>query len=321
MTSPQVSIIIPAFNTSALIARCLDSVFSQTFTGFEVIVVNDGSPDTPEMEKALLPYMDRIVYIKQENKRAAGARNTAIRQSLGDFLAFLDSDDFWFSQHLKSQMELFQKEPFLDLVYANGLVRPPGDAGSGWRFMQRCPSEGEATFSALVVERCQIPISTVVVRKKALIDAGFFDESLDRCDDYDMWLRIAFYGGRIAYTDNLQICMSGKRPGSLGDSAAKMADAYCFILEKVSQQLPLSGFQQNVIKRRLIEFKALYNLEEAKRQMKMRKFQEARQLFSDANRHLRLRSVSLAAAGLAIAPNTTSTLINMWSRLRNGRSN
>ena len=298
----------------------MESVFSQTFTDFEAIIVNAGSPDTPEMEAVLAPYMDRISYIKQENKRAAGARNTGVRQSSGDFLAFLDSDDFWFPQHLESQMELFRKEPFLDLVYADGLVRPPGDTGPGWRFMQRCPSEGEATFSALAVERCQIPVSTVVVRKKMLIHAGLFDESLHRCDDYDMWLRVAFHGGRIAYTNNLQICMSGKRPGSLGDSAAKMADAYCFILEKASQQLPLSGFQQNVIRRRLIEFKALYKLEEAKRQMKLRKFEEAQELFTDANRYFRRRSVSLAAAGLAIAPNTTSTLISMWNRIRNGGS-
>ena len=61
---------------------------SQTFQDFEAIVVNDGSPDTPELEKVLQPYMERIVYIVQPNKRAAGARNTAIQRARGEFLAY-----------------------------------------------------------------------------------------------------------------------------------------------------------------------------------------------------------------------------------------
>src|ERR1700682_3677216 len=100
--SPRVSIIIPSYKTADLIAACLDSVFAQTFQDFEAIVVNDGSPDTPELEKVLAPYLDRVVYIKQPNKRAAGARNTAIAQARGEFLAFLDSDDSWYPDHLES---------------------------------------------------------------------------------------------------------------------------------------------------------------------------------------------------------------------------
>ena len=65
--APKVSVIIPSYQTADLIAACLDSVFAQTYKDFEAIVVNDGSPDTSELEKALQPYMDRIVYITQEN--------------------------------------------------------------------------------------------------------------------------------------------------------------------------------------------------------------------------------------------------------------
>src|SRR5215471_12596309 len=93
--NPRVSIIIPAYNTASLIAPCLDSVFSQTFRDFEAIVVNDGSPDTPELEQALQPYRDKIIYIVQPNRRAAGARNTAIGTARGELLAFLDSDVSW----------------------------------------------------------------------------------------------------------------------------------------------------------------------------------------------------------------------------------
>src|SRR3954463_33348 len=107
--TPRVSVIMPSYNTAPLIGRCLDSVFEQTFQDFEVVLVNDGSPDTPQLERVLSPHLekhgDKIVYIKQENKRCAGARNTAIRNARGEFVAFLDSDDVWLPDHLAEQMQ------------------------------------------------------------------------------------------------------------------------------------------------------------------------------------------------------------------------
>ena len=123
LSAPAVSVIIPAYKTAGLIAGCLDTVFAQTYTDFEAVVINDGSPDTPELERVLAPYMDRIVYIKQENKRAAGARNNGIRQARGAFVALLDSDDTWYPNHLATQMKLFADNPSLDLVYSDGLMQ------------------------------------------------------------------------------------------------------------------------------------------------------------------------------------------------------
>src|SRR5271165_3446979 len=139
--TPRVSVIIPTYKTANLIAACLDSVFAQTYKDFEAVVVNDGSPDTPELEKVLAPYMERIVYIKQENKRTAGARNNAIRHARGEFVAFLDSDDTWMPDHLASQMQLFASDTSLGLTYSNGWVGMPGQERE---FMERCPSNGEA---------------------------------------------------------------------------------------------------------------------------------------------------------------------------------
>ena len=169
-TKPLVSVIMPSYNTAHLIAGSLDSVLQQTYSDFEIIVVNDGSPDTTELERVLGPYLNRIIYVKQENKRAGGARNTAIGKARGEFLAFLDSDDVWLPEHLDSQMQLFDENPSLDLVYCNCV--PMNDPTSARDFMSRCPSNGEATFLALAVERCQIPVSTVVARKSALLKLG-----------------------------------------------------------------------------------------------------------------------------------------------------
>src|SRR5580658_5003046 len=88
--TPKVSVIIPAYKTAAFVAETLNSVFGQTFRNFEVIVINDGSPDTAELEVALQPYRDRIRYIKQENKGLPGARNVGIGLARGELLAFVD---------------------------------------------------------------------------------------------------------------------------------------------------------------------------------------------------------------------------------------
>ncbi len=311
--TPRVSVIIPSYKTAQLIARCLDTVMAQTFQDFEAIVVNDGSPDTPELEKVLQPYMDRIVYIKQENKRCAGARNTAIQHARGEFLAFLDSDDTWYPEHLASQMQQFADDPALDLVYCDSLL--VGDPERESRFMERCPSNGPATFETLILERCQIPISTVVVRKQAIVKAGGFDEKLQRCDDYDMWVRAAFHGAKIGYIRKLTVHMYIGRPGSMSQEKSKMVEAYWGILERFKSILPLNAAQREVVEKRAAAIRARYLLEEGKRQLRQREFGKARELFAEANRSLRAPRLSAVLFGLKIAPKVTGKLVSLWSRV------
>jgi glycosyltransferase involved in cell wall biosynthesis len=314
--APRISIIIPTYNTANLIAGCLDSIFAQTFQDFEAIVVNDGSPDTPELEEVLQPYLDRIVYIKQVNKRAAGARNTAIAKSRGEFLAFLDSDDTWLPMHLESQMKQFDADPALCLVYSNAVFT--GNPVREVEFMERCPSEGPAGFEAQVVERCQIPVSTVVARKSAILKAGGFDETLTRCDDYNMWLRTAFYGGKVGYVRQVQARMVDGRPGSLGLSRAKMAEAYWKILEKADEELPLSPAQRKLVRDRATQIRAQYLLEDGKIHLSARDFPKARERFSEANHYSRKAKVSLVLFGLKVAPNATSRLFTFLTQRRQG---
>jgi len=305
MPAPRVSVIIPSYNTASLIGRCLDSVFAQTYGSYEVIVVNDGSPDTSELERSLMSYLPRLVYLKQDNKGAAGARNTAIRRARGEFLAFLDSDDEWYFEHLARQMEIFDSSAQIDLVYSDSLIVTQGRE---WRFMQACPSHGEATFEALVVERCQIPVSTVVARKAAIVRAGLFDENLRQCDDYDMWLRVAFYGGRIAYTEGVQARLAGLRPGSLGLSNVKMLKACADILDKIGGSLPLTESQTALVQTRGAKIKALYCWEQGKLHLFRREFEKARDCISKANAFLRTPKLAVVCLGLRFAPRTTRNL-------------
>ena len=310
---PQVSIIIPAYNTAHLIAVCLDSIFSQTYRDFEVIVVNDGSPDTAELERVLAPYLGKIVYIVQQNKRAAGARNTAIKKARGEFLAFLDSDDSWLPDHLNSQMKLFAEDPALAMVYCNGLR-----LGDHREFMDVCPSHGPATFAALILEQCQVCVSTVVARKSAIVKAGLFDEELLRCDDYDLWVRTAFHGGKIAYSRRVQAMLNGGRPGSLSQSSSKMAEAYWIILDKVGRTLPLNDSDRYLVEKRKQDIRALYLVEEGKFQLHQRQFDKARELFSEANRHSRRLKLNLVLFGLRIAPHATNRFVSFLTRIRSG---
>jgi len=96
----MVSIIIPAYNVAPYIGETLDSVFAQTFADYEVIVINDGSPDTEDLERALARFIDRINYLKQENRGASVARNTGLHAARGQFIAFLDADDVWLPNSL-----------------------------------------------------------------------------------------------------------------------------------------------------------------------------------------------------------------------------
>src|SRR5215212_5269413 len=108
-STPSVSVVIPAYNVAPYIPETLNSVFAQTFTEFEVIVVDDGSPDGEELERALKPYLDRVRYVRQENRGAGAARNRGVREARGEFIAFLDSDDLWMPEYLEKQVRFLRE--------------------------------------------------------------------------------------------------------------------------------------------------------------------------------------------------------------------
>src|SRR5947209_6196529 len=116
---PAVSVIIPAYRAVETISTALDSVLAQTYTDYEIIVINDGSPDTMEFEGVLSSYDKQINYIKQENKGPSGARNTGIRAARGNYIAFLDADDYWMESYLSEQISILSHDPGLDLIYTD----------------------------------------------------------------------------------------------------------------------------------------------------------------------------------------------------------
>ena len=223
-----VSVIIPAYNAATFIKETLDSVFAQTYPHYQVIVVNDGSPDTPALEQVLLPYMHRVTYIKQENRGLAGARNTGLRAATSRLVAFLDADDLWTPNYLEEQTRFLHEHPEYDLVYCN--ARFFGDSVyDGKEYMAVCPSDGEATSAAIISRRCHVFVS-VLARKEAMIPLGF-DESLRSCEDFDCWIRFTAAGHRIGYHRNILVHYR-KHGASLSANSARMAEYNIQVLTK-----------------------------------------------------------------------------------------
>jgi len=311
MAQPTVSIIIPTYNTAPYIADTLDSVFAQTFRDYEVIVINDGSPDTTELERVITGYRDRIHYIVQPNRGLSAARNAGIVVARGEFVALLDSDDVWESNYLAHQLHVLRTNGY-DVVYPNATTF--GDPlRSGRLFMNVHPSEGEVTFESLVTQRCNVMVS-VLARRKAIVDAGLFDESLRSSEDFDMWLRIVQNGGRIGY-HRQSLVGSRLRRGSLSADAVNMCNHIVRVLDKTAREMTLTPAQQTLVAARRAYFAALLRLHEGKRAFFAGDHKQAVQKLSEANAHLGRRKIALAVLLLRLMPGLLLRAYDIRDRL------
>jgi glycosyltransferase involved in cell wall biosynthesis len=247
---PEVSVIIPAYNAAADIGDALASVFEQTATNCEVILVNDGSPDTPTLERAIAPFTSRLRYIVQPNAGAAGARNSGILASRAPCLAFLDADDRWAPTFLASQLTYLRQHPACALVYAD--ARISGETPlAGRTFMATTPSSGDVTVASLLAQRCTVLTSTVVLRRDWLRRAGLFNPAIRRGHDFDLWVRIAFAGGRIEYQRRVLAERRVRCSGLSGDPLHELDRARSVYLH-LAQTLPLGVREREALRGRLM---------------------------------------------------------------------
>lgn len=247
LTGPRVAIIIPSYNTAKYIAETLDSVFAQTYKNYEAVVVNDGSPDTAELETVLTPYRDRIQYLTRPNGGLAAARNTGIRGTDAELIALLDSDDIWEPDYLENQVSFLLANPQFDLVYGDAMFF--GSELSGKRFMELNDSHGQVTFRSLISRECNVMVS-VLARRKCLVAANLFDERLRRCEDFDMWGRFLKAGFQIGY--HRKVLMRYRRhSSSLSADAVGMMQSLIQVYEKFRAELPLTNEEGETLERHL----------------------------------------------------------------------
>lgn len=182
----NVSVILPTYNRAWIVADAIDSVLEQGFTDFELIVIDDGSTDdTPQLLSA---YGNRLRVIRQANRGVSAARNSGIRSATGELIALLDSDDVWLPGKISTQVNFFASHPQARICQTEEIwVRNGARVNPGKRHRK----EGGMIFERSLA-LCLVSPSAVMMRRSLLEEVGLFDETLPACEDYDLWLRIAW---------------------------------------------------------------------------------------------------------------------------------
>jgi glycosyltransferase involved in cell wall biosynthesis len=179
----SVSVVIPVFNRAALVVRALESVYAQSRTPREVIVVDDGSSDgTSEMVSERFP---GAVCLREKHRGVSAARNVGIRSARGDWIALLDSDDEWLPTKLERQLDALARQPRFHLCHCDEIWMRDG--------RRVIPRKRHAKSGGWIFEEClplcAISPSSAMIRRSVFAELGLFDEELPACEDYDYWLR------------------------------------------------------------------------------------------------------------------------------------
>lgn len=247
-TTPAFSVVVPLYNTERYIADALHSIQVQTFTDFEVIVVNDQSTDAgPDIAARFAAEDYRFRIVSQENRGLAGARNTGIRESRGRYVALLDADDLWEKEKLERHFAHLEANPDLGVSYApSRLIDDDGNLLRATQWPRFDGVDAEHVF-------CRNPVgngSAAVLRRAALDDIAFaitapegertcwFDESFRQSEDIECWTRIAattpwrFAGVRQPLT---QYRVSS---GGLSANTQKQFETWCRFRDKMRKIAP-----------------------------------------------------------------------------------
>jgi glycosyltransferase involved in cell wall biosynthesis len=222
-------VVIPAYNVERFVADAIESVFAQTHVPTEVIVINDGSTDGTG--DVVSRFRGRITYVEQENRGLAGARNAGLAVASGDVIGLLDADDVWLPERLERCVTLLMKRPEIGFVTTDA-----------WLIEDTTPTEQRFNDNDLTRDfpetnqlarfiRSNVFFASVVARRELYDRHGWFDESLRRSEDYDMWLRF-LAGGEIAARIEEPLAYYRLRSNSLSADQPAQRAAHRAVLEK-----------------------------------------------------------------------------------------
>jgi len=180
----DITVVIPTYNRYEFLKRALTSVYAQTHMPKEVIIIDDGSTDNTFSIQEQFPFAK---YIYQKNSGVSSARNLGIEHSTCQWIAFLDSDDEWHVDKLKLQVEFHNHNPSAKMSYTDEKwIRD----GVEVKIPKKFKKYGGDIFNECL-SHCIIAPSATLIHKDLLDEVGLFDESLEVCEDYDLWLRVA----------------------------------------------------------------------------------------------------------------------------------
>lgn len=243
---PEITIIIPAYNASAYLAESISSVIQQTFTSWELIIVNDGSTDnTVEIVKRFLSD-NRIKLISQQNKGVSAARNAGIRAAAGKYIGFLDADDYLLENDLQRKLEVLSKNPLIDFVYSDVI---DCDSNLNQVKVQKGVETVNLLREALSWRKEVIPTlpSNVVGKASLFKETIQFDENLSNCADRFMKIELA--ANAIGAYIPESLVKYRDTPGSMSKKIGLLERDEEYIIKKIIETnlIPKNGFRRKVI--------------------------------------------------------------------------
>jgi glycosyltransferase involved in cell wall biosynthesis len=232
---PKVSVVIPAYNAMAYLPETVESVLKQTFTDFEVLIIDDGSSDHI-VQWASQVTDRRVKLISQENQGVSAARNTGIAHAKGEYVAFLDADDLWEPTKLEKQVHCLENNPAAGLVYTwSALI---DQLGNPLGILLASHIEGNV-WEQIVVKDMISNGSSPMVRRSCFETVGVFDpdRKISGAADRDMWIRIAASYPFIVVKEPLTLYR--RHPQSMAKNRSEMLQATRQMFEKIFQSVPL----------------------------------------------------------------------------------
>lgn len=263
----KVSIVLPTYKRAYCIERSIDSILSQTYSEFELLVIDDCSTDdTEKLVRNIVKSDERVRYFRQsQNGGVAAARNEGIRQAAHSYIAFQDSDDAWKSDKLEKQMHVFDRDPVIGLVYCvfegrkqdGSYVRIPPES------MEKSSLQGD--MYQLLLQCNVIDAPTAVVRRECLQKSGLFNETLSCLEDWELFLRIA-REWKIGYVDEA-LLSSDIHEGGVSSRVGGYFQARCMMIAEHRAALVEYGLFDHVIRQMLQLAKDVGALEQVGRML------------------------------------------------------
>ena len=241
-----ISLIIPCYNQAKFLVEAVESIAGQNYQNLEILLVNDGSTDETEViAKKLASQHKNIRFFSQVNKGPSSARNVALKEAQGEYILFLDADDFLVTNQLFTLSDFLQKNQEVSIVYTAGRY-----IGESSLVAKRSEDLwGDYTtdpLTSLLTRGNFILIHSAMFRRDLLGKVGLFDESLWRLEDWDFWLRCAEHGAKFAYLPGIQVPYRIHGENST-ESGLKMVEARIMVLKKLLQTANLQPEQREVI--------------------------------------------------------------------------
>lgn len=245
----QVSIIIPTYNRANVIETSIHSVLDQSYTEYELLIVDDGSTDdTQSLIESL--HDERIRYIKlPENKGVAAARNEGIRQAKYDYIAFQDSDDCWKKDKLEKQMAFLTKHPEIALLYCPYECQKKDGTVIIVPNNEIPLSEKQGNIYEYMLRRNTIGTPSVLLRKEGLNKSGYFNETLTCLEDWELFLRISKHC-EIAFLDEVLLNVNLSTDG-VSHNISGYYEARCYMIATHKDALLNYGIFSDIVKEML----------------------------------------------------------------------